>query len=109
MEYTPDEVERLRKIAIRGLGLLGVGSVVYTAWKNDEVRAHVLHMRDSSGAFWINLLNKGQNTLAQFSGRTSVGENGELSVTDIDGEGDLTSQDIDDLDDVFVPPDVAQQ
>lgn len=47
MELYSDE-ERLRKLALRATGLVGGGTVVYYAWRNERIRAYVYRFRRAS-------------------------------------------------------------
>jgi hypothetical protein len=101
MEYTPKELERFRSVALKGLGLVAIESGVYYAWRNDQMRAHVWHLRNSVGSFCISYLHEAQDRVSQFRGIAQVYEDGSISEVKPDPTGDFDPNYLEELEKLF--------
>jgi len=101
MEYTPQELEKFRSVALKGLGLVAIGSGVYYAYRNERVRAHVWHLRNGVGSFCISLFHEAQDKMSQFSGSAPVLDGGTISEVAPDPSGEFDPRDLEELDELL--------
>ena len=98
MEYTPQELEKFRSVALKGLGLVAIGSGVYYAYRNEKVRAHVWHLRSEVGLFCISLIHEAHDKVSQFSGCAPVLDDGTITEVTPNPSGDFDPGDLEELD-----------
>jgi hypothetical protein len=101
MEYSPQELEKFRTVAVRGLGLVAVGTGVYYAYRNEKVRAHVWHLRNGVGSFCISLFHDTQDRISQFSGQAPVLEDGTIPEVAPDPYGNFDPSDLEELENLL--------
>ena len=101
MEYTPQELEKFRSVALKGLGLVAIGSGVYYAYHNEKVRAHIWHLRNEVGSFCFSLFHEAHGKISQFSGLAPVLEDGTITEVTPDASGDFDPGDLEELDELL--------
>ena len=108
-EYSPDQLDKLRRIGTKAVGLIAVGSAVCYAWKNNQVRAHVYRTIGASKGLWVTLINREGEQDSMFSGEVITDESGEVTSVEPDPNGNLTDGQIDTLTTLFVDEPAPQE
>jgi len=77
MELSPDDSERLKKVAVAAVALVAGGAIVKYIWEQDRTKGYVYDLRESGSAL-IGLVGEIAERPIQFSGKV-IRDRGKVS------------------------------
>src|SRR3989344_7558027 len=102
MPSSPEDSERLKKVALKAVAAMAGTALVHYFWSRDKdkVEAYVYRFRDSSEGVLVGLLQGGQDRVQQFAGRLVTEGKNRLSFILENDEG-ITLEGVERLEEIL--------
>ena len=101
MPSSPENSERLRKIALKAVAAMAGGTLVHYFWSHDRAKteAYVYRFRDSSEGVLVGLIKGSQGKIRQFAGRLVMGDQAGPDFI-LEGDGEIDPAEITQLEEI---------